>query len=104
MTSSTVLTRASVVFRRPDGRWIGLDLARDGASLRIEDKQKTVVIERLSRRLGPEAREPKQRACADWSFSTRSSSANINTSRGHREHKEPDLEAEPIVPAVGRPS
>jgi len=39
--------------------WIVPSLG-DGASLRIEDKQKTFVVERLSRRLGPEAREPKQ--------------------------------------------
>lgn len=36
-----------LVFRRPDGRWIGLASPGDGARLRIEDKQKTLVVERL---------------------------------------------------------
>lgn len=90
----------SVVFRRPDGRWIGLASLGDGVSLRIEDKQKTFVVARLSLRLGPEAREPKQLCLRCLVLLDPLIVGHHNTSRGHREHKEPDLEAEPVMPAV----
>jgi excisionase family DNA binding protein len=90
----------SVVFRRPDGRWIGLASLGDGASLRIEDKQKTFVVERLLRRLGPETKGPKQLCLRCLVLLDPLLVGHHNTSRGHREHKEPDLEAEPVVSAV----
>lgn len=90
----------SVVFRRPDGRWIGLASLGDGASLRIEDKQKTFVVERLLRRLGAEAREPKQLCLRCLVLLDPLIVGHHNTSRGHREHKAPELEAEPLMPAV----
>lgn len=90
----------SVVFRRPDGRWIGLASLGDGASLRIEEKQRTFVVERLISRLGPEAREPKQLCMRCLLILDPVIVGHHNTSRGHREHKEPDVEAEPVVPVV----
>ena len=96
----------SVVFRRPDGRWIGLASLGDGASLRIEDKQRTFVVDRLSSRLGPEASEPRQLCMRCLVILDPVIVGHHNTSRGHRGHKEPDVEAEPVVPAVrhGEPS
>jgi excisionase family DNA binding protein len=92
-----------VVFRRPDGRWIGLASLGDGASLRIEDKQKAFVVEHLQRRLGPEARELKQLCLRCLVLLDPLIVGHHNTSRGHREHKEPDLEAEPAIPAARQP-
>jgi excisionase family DNA binding protein len=90
----------SVVFRRPDGRWIGLASLGDGASLRIEDKQRTFVLERLISRLGPEASEPKQLCMRCLLILDPVIVGHHNTSRSHRGHKEPDVEAEAVVPAV----
>ena len=88
----------SVVFRRPDGLWIGLAALDGGATLRIAASQRQIAIERLRRHLLDEAPATKQLCLRCRLLLDPVVLGNHNTSKLHRSNKEPNLEAE-VAPA-----
>lgn len=45
----------SVVFRRPDGMWVGLVVLEPGLTLRLEANQRQIALERLAKHLSRDA-------------------------------------------------
>jgi excisionase family DNA binding protein len=85
----------SVVFRRPDGLWIGTAVPEAGISLRLEAKQRQIAIDRLRKQLPDEAPPTKQLCLRCRLLLDPLLLGYHNTSRLHRSNEEPSLEAEP---------
>ncbi len=89
----------SVVFHRPDGPWIGLANLGAGATIRIEGAQLGLVTERLARQLGPDA-APAKRLCLRCRLILDPVIVgHHNTSREHRAHDDPFVEADNVASA-----
>ena len=99
----------SGVFRRPDGPWIGLANLGGGASLRIEAPQLGIALERLERRLGPDAPPPKRICVRCRLILDPVIMSHHVTGKEHRANGDPwveDLSAvvEPVAPAATLPA